>query len=131
MGREGLQSVTRRPADQLVRGGELSAAFTSTDSPKAPAPLTSTGMFSDSSASAYGAIRLRLLPGENEEVTELATAGIDFRSNVGRDPFGIPLEKLLAIAVVSHSEDAPREAVAPACIERCEARRVRSRLGRE
>ena len=35
------------------------SALTSADSPKAPAPLTSTGIFSDSSASAYGAMRSR------------------------------------------------------------------------
>ena len=101
------------------------------DSPKAPAPLTSTGMFSDFSALGVWGDPVSLFSGENQEVTEPAAAGIDFRSNIGRDLFGILFLERFAVAVVRESKNAAGCGVAIARIERREARGMHCRLRRK
>src|SRR6266516_7865794 len=64
-----------------------------------------------------------LSPGENQEITVPATAGIDFRSNIGRDLMRVLFLDIVLIAAVCQREHTTGRTLAIR-IERREARRV-------
>ena len=129
--RSTAMSASESSGSESARRRAVNAA-TSGDSPNAPAPLTSIGMFSASRALAYRHDAVALLPGQNEEVAELAPAGIDLGSDVRRDPVRRP-----AAAHVSESQLCVSVKTPPATtlllirIERRESRRVRRRFLRK
>ena len=99
------QRAAQHPDQRQLSCGSASArnssasASTSRDSPNAPAPLTSIGMFNASSACTYGS--RAPLPGEDQKVAVGAAAGVDLGPDEPRDVFCFGSRNLAALDILS------------------------------